>query len=90
MDKAPDLNKYDSLMSQTMDYLRFPLIIGVIFIHAFTLGEINSTPENYRGYYYLSQLFSQVLGRLAVPLFFSSLAICSFLKWRAFHHLYIL
>lgn len=70
MDKAPDLNKYDSLMSQTMDYLRFPLIIGVIFIHAFTLGEINSTPENYRGYYYLSQLFSQVLGRLAVPLFF--------------------
>ncbi len=84
MDKAPDLNKYDSLMSQTMDYLRFPLIIGVIFIHAFTLGEINSTPENYRGYYYLSQLFSQVLGRLAVPLFFFISGYLFFFKVEGF------
>jgi surface polysaccharide O-acyltransferase-like enzyme len=65
----------DTLQSQVIDLLRFPLIIGVVFIHnasstlsihGVEFGSSASLPMHYA----CSQLFSQVLGRVAVPLFF--------------------
>lgn len=68
-------NDRDSLMSKVFDYLRFPLIIGVIFIHNFstttTVGNVEyGTETNLSTYFYISNLFSQILARVAVPLFF--------------------
>ncbi len=65
----------DSLMSKVFDCLRFPLIIGVIFIHNFTttvtVGNVEyGVDTNLNTYFYVSNLFSQILGRVAVPLFF--------------------
>lgn len=65
----------DALLSKVIEYLRFPLIVGVVFIHNFsstvTVGgvEIGATGD-LPMFYYVSNLFSQVLARVAVPLFF--------------------
>jgi fucose 4-O-acetylase-like acetyltransferase len=67
--------KSDTIQSQVIDLLRFPLIIGVVFIHnasptfffqGVELGSSSSLPI----YSVCSQLFSQILGSVAVPLFF--------------------
>lgn len=70
-----DSNNYDQLLSKIIDFLRFPLIVGVIFIHNYNstilvegkeLGSSSFMPT----YYYISNLFSEVIGRLSVPTFF--------------------
>jgi surface polysaccharide O-acyltransferase-like enzyme len=63
------------LQSQVIDFLRFPLIVGVVFIHnhssTVTMPGVELGSENYMPMFYTcSNLFSQVLGRIAVPLFF--------------------
>ncbi|MEG1313477.1 MAG: acyltransferase family protein [Bacilli bacterium] len=62
-----------NLESETIDCLRFPLMVGVLFIHNYSsiefLGLENSV-SSLPIYNVFSQLFSQVLGRVAVPLFF--------------------
>ncbi|MDR0560093.1 MAG: acyltransferase [Prevotellaceae bacterium] len=65
----------DELQSKVIDYLRFPLIIGVLFIHNATPnlvvnGQILGAEADMLFFGYCSKLFSQVLGRIAVPLFF--------------------
>lgn len=62
----------EELQSKTFDFLRFPLIIGVIFIHNYGLNESNSPIDiqSYNTYYVCNQLFSQIIGRIAVPLFY--------------------
>ncbi len=71
----------DELLSRVIDFLRFPLIVGVIFIHNYSSTmivqgvELGST-ANMPVYYIVSELFSQVLGRVAVPLFFSYPVSC--------------
>lgn len=63
------------LQSKTIDFLRFPLIVGVVFIHAqFTevvfngvnIVDVGSFPV----YNDVAELFSGILARTAVPLFF--------------------
>lgn len=71
MNKMPN----SELQSKIIDFLRFPLIVGVVFIHNNSSTMIvqgveigNST--NLPMYYIASNLFSQVIGSIAVPLFF--------------------
>lgn len=61
----------DKLQSEAINFLRFPLIVGVVFIH-------NYSPIAFGGevmvdapfFHVFSELFSQVIGRVVVPLFF--------------------
>jgi surface polysaccharide O-acyltransferase-like enzyme len=63
------------LQSDVIAFLRFPLIVGVVFIHNYAstvaipgmeFGHAGNLPV----FYVCSELFSQILGRVAVPLFF--------------------
>ncbi len=70
------MNSFE-LQSKVFDFLRFPLIIGVIFIHNYGLeGDWSElcevvNPQTQMPLFYISNvLFSQVLGNIAVPLFF--------------------
>jgi surface polysaccharide O-acyltransferase-like enzyme len=63
------------LQSNVINFLRFPLIVGVVFIHNTSStvaipGMEFGYVENLSVFYVCSQLFSQILGRVAVPLFF--------------------
>jgi len=65
----------DELQSRTIDYLRFPLIIGVVFIHAFSSvvivnGEVRTCESIGPLFYYSSEFFSHVIARTSIPLFF--------------------
>lgn len=63
------------LQSKTIDFLRFPLIVGVVFIHNSTSTMIVRGLE-IDGNSYMpicdisNRLFSQIIGGLSVPLFF--------------------
>lgn len=63
------------LQSKTIDFLRFPLIVGVVLIHS-QLGELKVGDLIYSEglflpiYTYVSKLFSHILAAVAVPLFF--------------------
>ena len=67
---------YDKLQSQTISFLRFFLIIGVVFIHTYifllaTNGKslvLNSS--NTPLFYYLAEFVSKVIGHISVPAFF--------------------
>ncbi len=68
------IRHYEELMSKSFDILRFPLIVGVIFIHSLA-GVSNSLTPDANGwtfpiYHYFGNFFSEVIGRVAVPLFF--------------------
>lgn len=66
------------LQSKTIDFLRFTLIIGVVFIHSpdIVSGTVNLQSVDYTHmsgmdiYSLISSLFSYVLTCIAVPLFF--------------------
>ena len=52
---------------------KVPLIIGVVFIHTYGIGGgpgLVSTQMHTSLFYISNQLFSQIIGRIAVPLFF--------------------
>ncbi|MDR3137899.1 MAG: acyltransferase [Tannerellaceae bacterium] len=55
----------DSLQSQVIDLLRFPLIVGVVFIHI-KLSTVSGTGV----YEAFRRLFSDILAGVSVPLFF--------------------
>lgn len=65
----------DELLSKTISYLRFPLTVGVVFIHfnlAYCLnihGVIHGL-ENPEWYFFILHLISGVLPTIGVPLFF--------------------
>lgn len=66
---------YDELQSKSIDFLRFPLIVGVVFIHAYSatvkLQGVDLGTEAYLPVYNtVSEFCSQVVARIAVPLFF--------------------
>lgn len=63
------LKNDDSLRLQL---LRFPLIVGVVFIHAYTLATDPATAVADNGHVnaFIQSLISQELARCAVPLFF--------------------
>ena len=84
-----DFNHYVELQSKTIDFIRFPLIIGVLFIHNassnFILeGQSIGTDNFLPVFHYCSTLFSQVLGRVAVPLFFFMSGFLFFLNVHTF------
>lgn len=57
----------DALQSKMIAWLRFPLMVGVVFIHA----PINNIAENQAGISRMVWLlFSDIIPRMAVPLFF--------------------
>lgn len=59
-------NGRNETLSKVIDYLRFPLIVGVVFIHNYSLPDVKATPM----LYYVSTFFSDVIPRISVPLFF--------------------
>jgi surface polysaccharide O-acyltransferase-like enzyme len=63
----------EETQSKVIEFLRFPMIIGVLFIHSSTMNVpgVNWGTESYMPIYYVCiVLFSQILGRIAVPFFF--------------------
>lgn len=65
----------EELLSKTIDYLRFPLIVGVVFIHnrmgSFTIqGNEICYGEQWPWISYIIYFFSNILTRISVPLFF--------------------
>jgi surface polysaccharide O-acyltransferase-like enzyme len=83
--------KTNELQSKTIDWLRFPLILGVLFIHnedSFIIipgVEFGINSANMPVFYYCSTFFSQVLGRVAVPLFFFISGFLFFLNMDSFN-----
>lgn len=68
-----DLVYYNDLQSKTISFLRFYLMIGVVFIHIFpdTIFEsMNLIPSQKPIFYYTTRLFSFILPKVSVPLFF--------------------
>jgi len=57
------------VVSRTINLIRFPLMLLIVVIHAYSPGDN-------QGFNYLQTFFSQVIARIAVPLFF---VISSFL-----------
>lgn len=55
------------IISRSITILRFPLIVCVCFIHSKTTSSFNVSPI----YYCLSNLLSEGIARIAVPLFFT-------------------
>ncbi|MDE6648809.1 MAG: acyltransferase [Muribaculaceae bacterium] len=77
------------LFSKVIDYMRFPLIVGVIFIHNYRMadnmeGVESFTSTNLPIYYYVSNLFSNTLASIAVPLFFFISGYLFFYKVNSF------
>lgn len=65
----------DLILSQTIDFLRFPLIVGVVYLHVYfedpaLLKGLSYVLSPGHVCYYVCQLFSLVFGRIPVPLFF--------------------
>ena len=66
----------DELLSKTISWLRFPLIVGVVFIHTnltkkgVIIQGVAHEIQDATYYYALTNFFSEVLARIAVPLFF--------------------
>ena len=65
----------DSISSKTISILRFPLTVGVVFIH-FTMtngfnyhGDVYGL-DNPPFFFFVVNLFSEVIARVCVPLFF--------------------
>ncbi len=63
--------KYNSALSQRIEMLRFPLIVGILFIHMYT-NEINfNNSSALSGFYaFVVEYLSNVVARISVPLFF--------------------
>ncbi|EGK02946.1 hypothetical protein HMPREF9455_01196 [Dysgonomonas gadei ATCC BAA-286] len=76
---------YNELQSKTISFLRFPLIVAVVFIHAYSASTTaqggGSAPEMvYPVYDSIRYLISQVIARIAVPLFFLHPVFYFFIK----------
>lgn len=80
--------KNDELLSKTISYLRFPLTVGIVFIH-FSLHEgleihgIKHGLDNPEWFFFIVYFISQVLARIGVPLFFVISGFLFFL-WKRF------
>ncbi len=79
----------EELQSQTISFLRFPLIIGVVLIHShFDEIVINGVDlmesDNFSIYTTISYLFSSIFSAIAVPLFFFISGFLFFYKTYSF------
>ena len=69
------------LQSEALDFLRFPMIVAVVFIHndssTITIQGVEVGSNSYMPLFYVSStLFSQVIASIAVPLFFLCPVFC--------------
>ena len=74
----------DDLLSKTISFLRFPLTVGIVFIHfnlneGLTIHGIKYGLDNPGWYFHIINFINEVLARIAVPLFF---VISGFLYFR--------
>lgn len=61
----------DELQSKVFSFLRFPLIVGVVFVHNYSFGGLSIDVQKVAPTAYACrEFFSQVLARLSVPVFF--------------------
>ena len=66
----------DELLNKTISFLRFPLTVGVVFIHfnlaehGFTIHGVTYGLDHPAWYDFLINFFSEVLPQIGVPLFF--------------------
>ena len=78
----------EDILSQTIAFLRFPLIIGVILIHSkvdkVVIKSEISLSDGYEFYNTISHLFSDIFAAVAVPLFFFISGFLFFYKTPAF------
>lgn len=58
------------LQSRIINFLRFPLIVGVVFLHNYSLSDDTIIRENLPYYSIASELFSHIFARVSVPFFF--------------------
>lgn len=69
-----NLKYYNDLQSKTISFLRFFLIIGVIFIHSrpdiYVFESMRLDVSQVPLFYYTTKIFSNILSRFSVPLFF--------------------
>jgi len=79
----------DTILSQTVDWLRFPLVIGVVFIHCyshdFDMEAMHNAPfaaDNI--FLWLQMIIKRCLAGLAVPCFFLFSGYYFFYKMRRF------
>ena len=73
----------DELQSRVIAFLRFPLIVGVVFIHNYRPSiivgnEVMGSETHMPTYSFIGQLFSQYIGWISVPLFFCKLPILGY------------
>lgn len=66
---------HDVLLSKTISYLRFPLTVGVVFIHfdlsqGLDIAGATHGLNNPNWYYFIINLISGTLATIGVPLFF--------------------
>lgn len=77
----------DDLLSQTITFLRFPLIVAVVFIHSPFYAEVDDglmLSTGHDVYDNISYLFSEIFARVAVPLFFLISGFLFFYKTETF------
>lgn len=76
--------KSSTILSQRIEILRFPLIIGIVFIHIHT-GDIQFSGTILAGNIYavLAEYISEGLARVSVPLFFALSGYLFFLNFKA-------
>lgn len=65
------IEKVDQLQSSVISFLRFPLIVAVVLIHSRNMGGIPLVDSNdIDTYTYVNFLISEIIAKVAVPLFF--------------------
>lgn len=79
----------EELQSKTIDFLRFPLIVGVVFIHAnfsdIVMGGVRQISfVDYPMFSHIFILFSKIIFELCVPLFFFFSGFLFFYKTASF------
>lgn len=93
MERKIEKSDYDLLQSQTINFLRFPLAVAVVFIHSFGTTEYYSPSSDFfhfsgTGFYDLIRIcFSHVVTHIAVPTFFVILGFLFFCKVSTFNTL---
>lgn len=70
------MNHFQKQISESISWLRFPLVLMVVFIHSSGFGEFQTDSFNFSAlsdinlYDFSRILVSQILCQVAVPLFF--------------------
>lgn len=70
------MNHFQKQISESISWLRFPLVLMVVFIHSSGFGEFQTDSFNFSAladinlYDFLRILVSRILCQVAVPLFF--------------------